>query len=47
MRLQTAVGDLTYAANDAKELGGALKRRLEAARDEQGNIRYERVFGCH
>ena len=35
--------DLSYAANDAKQLGEALKVRLEAQRDERGQARYEKV----
>ena len=35
--------DLSYAANDAKQLGEALKKRLQAQRDEGEKKRYEQV----
>src|SRR5262249_40612574 len=35
--------DLSYAANDAKELGSLLKARLEAP-DDKGKARYEKVI---
>lgn len=35
--------DLSYAVNDAKQLGQELKVRLEAQRNERGQARYEKV----
>ncbi len=36
--------DLSYAANDAKQLGEVLKGRLEKQRDERGQPRYKEVI---